>query len=150
MMSLRQPGGAPGGLFGTSVAISGGTIAVGAAGARHDNGLVYIYQREGTRWKLSAVLTDPVGDIGGAEFGAAIAASSTSSGPEVLIGAPRWRGYGSAFLFTRGSPGWRAKFQFADPARKPNDQFGYSVALRGSTFLIGAPGTNGSSGQVYS
>lgn len=59
MVRLKRPGNGTGGLFGTAVAISGGTIAVGAAGARHDNGLVYIYQRAGTRWKLSAVLSDP-------------------------------------------------------------------------------------------
>jgi len=67
----------------------------------------------------------------------------------VLIGAPRWSGCGSVFEFTRTGQSWRGNVQLADPGCGAGDRFGYSVALSGTTAVIGAPGTKGASGQVY-
>jgi putative cell wall-binding protein len=92
----------PGDEFGWSVAVSGGTIAVGARsnfGAVFDSGAAYVYTRSGAAWAEHPKLVAGDG-ITNDQFGAAVAVS----GGTILVGAPANDGgaidSGSVYGFT--------------------------------------------------
>jgi len=72
---------------GSTVAISGSTILVGAPGAFHACGEVYAYHVAGRDWTLVHRFK-PHGCTRGARFGNAVGLAVTPSGPVALIGAP--------------------------------------------------------------
>ena len=82
------------------------------------------------------------------EFGYSVA----MAGDTIVVGARGDNGdTGAAYVFTKGSGGWRqAKLKAPDAA--PGDRFGHSVAVDGNTVVIGAyqDDANGSgSGSAY-
>jgi hypothetical protein len=124
------------GKFGRSVAISGNTIAVGApetsTGSLTDNGAVYIFERVNGIWSQTAVI---LGTLGQEEFGYSVALE----GDTLVVGAPApFSPKGAAYVFTRGS-GWGQPAKLQGASWPFTDNFGYSVALRGSYLLIGSP-----------
>lgn len=72
---------------GSSVAISGSTVLVGAPGTSNGCGEVYAYQVAGRDWTLVHRFK-PHGCVSGARFGNAVGLAVTPSGPVALIGAP--------------------------------------------------------------
>ena len=162
------PGGQAGHLFGTSVAVSGDTVAVGAdhessstlginstpndgAGS---SGAVYVFTRNAGVWsqqayvKPSAVGTTQVGD----GFGTSVALS----GDTMVVGAigedssttginstPNESAAlaGAAYVFTRSAGVWSQQ-AYLKPAAvgtsQAGDQFGWSVAVSGDTVVVGA------------
>jgi hypothetical protein len=131
--------------FGSSLAISGSTAIIGAWGAQGGAGLVYVYVRSGTKWKLQTMLSDPDGKpLDG--FGEAVALW----GKTVLVSATGVHDYaGAVYVYTRSGSHWRRHASLPDPHGAPNDQFGTSVALSGAQAVIGAPGVAAFSGAVY-
>ncbi|WP_436907069.1 hypothetical protein [Halosimplex marinum] len=145
--------------FGRAVAVDGGTVLVGAPwGADGDErpGAVYVFDRlEGGsadgptatgrpagEWRRTARLSPDAGDSD--YFGRAVALD----GDAALVGAPEYETadgdtVGRAYLFERGSGGWRRRTALA-PAVNQNpgdgDHLGSSVALEGSTALVAAWG----------
>jgi hypothetical protein len=112
--------------FGSSVAISGDTLAVGANGTGGSNA-VYVFERSGGVWTQQARLV-PSGN--GGEFGTSVALS----GDTVLAGAYESR---VAHVFVRSGGVWTEQAQLL-----PSDSasyFGWSVALSSETALVGAP-----------
>ena len=110
VLSARLDGLSPGQLpeekraFGVSVAIDGGRIAVGArrgVGAQGtETGAVHVFDRVGTDWTQTAVVSAPVPDAG---FGQVIALS----GSRLLIGAPYADDHrGRAYLAEPTTAGW--------------------------------------------
>ncbi len=158
---LAMPDGETEGKFGHSVAVSGGTIVVGAYGTESYEGPQYkgsafVYTKPDGGWtstssaaKLSAIAGDPRD-----EFGRTVAVS----GDTIVVGAPGdrnlWgRRSGSAYVFTRPEAGWVSTFESAKLVSpdawfgRYGSQFGPSIAIRGSRIVIGAPG--GSATYVF-
>jgi hypothetical protein len=136
--------------FGTAVSLRGDTIAVGcrydAAVAKHDEGSVYVFVRDGATWPQRAKLysSDPIrGDL----FGTSIALGDGF----LAIGAPGRDGLGginqgAVYIFEKGGAAWQetAVLFAADPS--PYDSFGTTVAVSGETLLVGAPSDDGPAG----
>ncbi len=143
--------------FGQSVAISGETIAIGAPGHEYehggDHGAVYVF-KPASSWATamqSAELT--ASEAGPDEVGAAVAVS----GDTIVAGAPLHHpvagGQGEAFVFVKPASGWANATQTAELTPPVNGaigdaccvigaEVGASVAISGSTIVIGAPGRN--------
>jgi len=121
--------------FGASVAISGSTAVVGAFNKNSATGAAYVFARSGTAWSQQAELTAADGAPGD-NFGNAIAISGSTA----VIGAPGENSYtGAAYVFTRSGTIWsqQAKLTASDAAQYGH--FGWSVAISGSTAIVGAP-----------
>ncbi len=123
--------------FGSSVAISGDTVVVGAYrddDAGNSSGSAYVFQRNGTAWSEQAKLT--AGDAAAEDlFGFSVAIS----GDTVVVGAyDADLGSGSAYVFRRNGTAWseQAKLTAGDAAA--GDGFGRSVAISGDTVVVGA------------
>jgi hypothetical protein len=130
--------------FGSSVAISGSTVVIGADGALI--GEAFVFTRSGATWSRQAELTDPH-SADGDDFGW----SAALSGGTALVGAPfRAASHcGTAYEFTRSGKAWRERAELVNPGCSGNDQFGFSVAESGGMALIGAPGKNKGAGAAY-
>jgi hypothetical protein len=143
--------------FGTSVAISGDTVLVGAdlddVGANTSQGSAYVFIRSGSNWTQQAKLTANDGEPAGF-FGSSVALS----GDTALIGAPGQdagmnASQGAAYVFTRSGAAWtqQAKLTAGDGAGY--DLFGSSVGLSGNTAVVGAyyddVGANSNQGSAY-
>ncbi|NOY99820.1 MAG: hypothetical protein GXP40_11590 [Chloroflexi bacterium] len=142
--------------FGTSVAISGDTVVVGAVG----NNTVYVFTRSGGVWTEAAKLTASTGSSSD-NFGSSV----SIDGDVIVAGAPNAANYaswgtGRAFVFVKPGGGWSTQTESAlleadygtNSWFHNGDEFGRSVAISGDTIIVGAPEVdlNGSnSGLVY-
>jgi Phosphoesterase family/FG-GAP repeat len=144
--TLTAVGGASQDEFGGTVAISGSTVVVGAFGANSDAGAAYVFTRSGTTWSQQAELT-PTGGVPDGAFGGSVAIS----GPTVVVGAPGYdgTGTGAAYVFTGSGATWSQQATLADPGNTDGDYFANSVAISGSTVVVGADGTSASTGAAY-
>lgn len=123
--------------FGIASAMAGDTIAVGALfgggtdGAR--GGAVYVYQRKGTDWTESQIVTP---DAATAGFGVSIAIA----GDRMIVGAPYEDGKtGSAYLFVQRDGRWTQEARLRPDSVEMGSKFGWSVALLGDRVAVGAP-----------
>jgi uncharacterized protein (TIGR03437 family) len=125
---------ASGDQFGISVSISGATVVAGAPANAGSQGAAYVFISSGTTWSQQAKLTS-ADAASGDRFGAAVAVS----GDSVLAGAPSKGGtftsIGAAYTFARTGSTWnqQAKLESSDGG----GAFGYSVALSGTTAIVG-------------
>lgn len=149
--------GAPFDLFGVSVALSGNTALVGAAGddlgANVDQGSAYVFTESGGAWAEQAKLTA----IDGAAsdfFGISVALR----GNKALVGAAFYdlgakANQGSAYVFRRVNGVWTYRRQLTAANGAAFDNFGTSVALGPRTSLVGANrhdvGANADQGAAY-
>ena len=134
--------------FGTSVAVHGDTIVVGApeedTGAR---GSAYIFTKPANDWADMTETAALRGESGGDRFGRSVAVY----GDTVVVGAFEVNGTrGAAYLFTkRAATGvwddWddtsasNATPKLTASDRASGDRFGRAVAMDGDTIVIGAP-----------
>jgi hypothetical protein len=152
--------------FGSSVAVSGDTLVVGA---RHegsnaigingnqsnnnatDSGAVYVFVRSGTNWSQQAYLkasnTGP-----GDEFGWFVAIS----GDTIVVAAPfedsnttgvngdqsnnNATDSGAVYVFVRSGTNWSQQAYLKASNTGASDYFGWSVAVSGDMVVVGAPG----------
>ncbi|MFZ4575277.1 MAG: hypothetical protein ACOYN0_12815 [Phycisphaerales bacterium] len=150
--------------FGSSVAISGETIVVGAPyedggsaginGVDQDDsvdgaGAVYVFTRSGSDWVQQAYVKASDPEVG-AGFGTAVAIS----GDLMIVGAPNKDAdldggvaagidAGAVYLFRRVGEQWaqEQKIVFPNVGTQPHfAYFGESVSLSGQTFVAGASG----------
>jgi hypothetical protein len=137
---LNTAGGVAGDFFGSSIAISGATVAAGALG--HDTGLgtdigsAYVFVRGVINWIQQAQLTTADDGVADGFFGTSVAIS----GDTLVAGAfGDDNATGSAYVFVRSNGAWiqQAKLTAADGAE--GDYFGASVAISGDTIAVGAP-----------
>lgn len=151
--------------FGWSVALSGDTLVVGAPaeasatmgvnGNQADDsasyaGAAYVFVQSGGTWTQQAYLkasNTNAGDF----FGNAVAVS----GDLIVIGAPleassavgvggneadnSTSGAGAAYVFARSGSVWTQVAYLKASNTDPDDRFGTSVAISGTTILVGAP-----------
>ena len=141
----------PGDRFGTSVAVDGDTVVVGAPGVHNGKGSAYVFTEPNDGWTTAtetAKLTafDGVSDD---RFGKSVAVG----GDTVIVGA--WlddSDKGSAYVFTKPSSGWATATETAKLTsydRDPGDRFGISVAVDGDTVVAGASGVHSGKGSAY-
>jgi FG-GAP repeat/Divergent InlB B-repeat domain len=149
--------------FGSSVAISGETVVVGASRedsssmgvnsapneTTTDAGAAYVFTRSGGIWSQQAYLkaSNPGKDD---HFGQAVSVS----GETVVIGAPLEDSNavgvnnnqvnnlavesGAAYVFTRSGSSWSQQVYLKASNTGADDTFGYSVAVSGETVVVGA------------
>jgi len=151
--------------FGTSVALDGDTLVVGAPnedsiattidGSDSDNnatdaGAAFVFVRSGAEWTQQAYLK-PFNTDAGDRFGYSVAVS----GETVAVGAPReasaGRGInqpvedddtassaGAAYVFVRNGASWSQQAYIKASNADQGDQF-HQVFLVGETLVVGAP-----------
>ena len=124
-----------------ALAVDDTTIAIGSP----DTGIgqVQIYERIGGSWIRTERLQGTASTVPHA-FGWAVALQ----GDTLVVGAAR---HGSLTnyvrVYRRGSNGWELAQHIPPPEAIPYGRFGRSVALSGTTLLVGAPGMF--PGRVY-
>jgi hypothetical protein len=131
--------------FGFRVAISGTTAIVGAFGHASIAGRAYVFTKTATGWKQVAELegsdTAALDD-----FGSSVAISGTTA----VVGAD---GYGNsagrAYVFTKTATGWKQVAELKGSDTAALDDFGISVAISGTTAVVGADGYGNSAGRAY-
>ncbi|WP_437814035.1 cadherin-like beta sandwich domain-containing protein [Sorangium sp. So ce1078] len=157
--------------FGTSVAISGDTLAVSATGegsaatgvngAQADNaapgsGAVYVFTRSGATWVQQAYLKASNTGAGDA-FGASVAISAHTlavgatgeasaatgvNGAQADDSAP---GSGAVYVFTRSGTSWSQQAYLKASNAESGDAFGAAVSIDNDFLAAGAPGEDSSS-----
>jgi hypothetical protein len=139
--------------FGQSVAISGETAIVGAAGddvgANSFQGSAYVFVRVGATWSEQQKLTASDG-AGGDLFGISVA----MSGETAIVGAHLANNVqGSAYVFVRAGTVWSEQQKLTASDGAAVDTFGISVAISGETIIVGAflddVGANTDQGSAY-
>jgi LPXTG-site transpeptidase (sortase) family protein len=147
--------------FGTSVAIHGDLIAVGATQFDPTDesgpGKVYLYRRDGTTWEQEAFLEAENGrnaDAFGnsvALYGSTLVVGAHHADPQ--YGNSRVTSAGAAYVFTDNGDEWEEVAMLTATDGLPFDQFGQSVDIYGDTIVVGADGAtqagNSAAGAVY-
>lgn len=161
-LKASNPG--PHAQFGAALALSGGTLAVGAFGedssatgvngnqtdhGARASGAVYMFTRAGTTWTQQAYLK--ASNAGGIDwFGHSVALS----GDTLAVGAPGEdsgatgingnqtdngaEDSGAVYVFTRTGTTWTQQAYLKASNTSKFDRFGYSIALSGDTLGVGA------------
>jgi uncharacterized repeat protein (TIGR01451 family) len=142
-----QPG-IPGDLFGTSVAIHGDEIAVGAPGHGGNNhGAVYTFTRDGSDWTQDPQILTGAGTAAGDRFGQSVSIESDT----LAVGAPNEAvgtklAQGSVYAYARPGGLWTIAANSGGAhiiERRGNaragDHIGWSVSLSNGMILAGAP-----------
>ncbi|MGA2528954.1 MAG: hypothetical protein ABSG36_07295 [Acidimicrobiales bacterium] len=131
--------------FGYTVAVSGATAIVGAPDHAKDSGRAYVFIGSGAHWSQVAELkgSDTVSDNG---FGVAAALSGTAA----VIGAPGYKSAtGRAYVFEDSAGRWSQVAELKGSGTVGADDFGYAVAISGTTLALGAPGYSKNTGRLY-
>ena len=150
--------------FGSSVALSGDTLVVGAYreqsnanvinGDESDNslteaGAVYVFTRSGVTWSQQAYIKPSnTGDYD--RFGWSVALS----GETLAVGAPQdpidisLADSGAVYLFIRSGTKWSPQAYIKASNPDVSDSFGYSVALFGDTLAVGAKGEDSNANGI--
>jgi len=146
--------GGPSDYFGTSIAVSGGTVVVGANNFDGGLGEAYVFVQPASGWgnmTQTAKLTASDGVSGGDGFGYSVAIS----GNTIVVGAPGHRarngGRGAVYVFVEPSTGWQDMTETAElsASDEGSDDFGQSVAISGNTLVVGSPANNNFLGAAY-
>ena len=142
---LTATGGAPGDRFGYAVALSGSVAVIGATGSNSNTGAAYVFTGSGSTWTQQARLAAADGAEGD-YFGYAVALSGSTA----LVGAPgNNTSTGAAYVYAGSGSSWPQQAELTAPDPATTAYFGWSVALSGSTALVGAPGNNNYTGTAY-
>ena len=123
--------------FGSSVAISGDIVVVGAPGNVEQPGAAYAFMRTGDGWLQHARMTACVPSPGDG-FGSSVSVSGFTA----VIGSHAR----AAHMFVRSAGVWTGQEPLA---RNETHGFGQSVLVSGTTLLIGAPLDGASAGSVH-
>lgn len=140
--------------YGTSVALEGDTIVIGApydTTTASKCGAAYVYSRTGFNWALSGTLagsTPATGD----RFGSSV----DIEGERVAVGAPNVHSggiqgqvSGEVELFEDSAPGWAATATLLPSLPNLTSYFGHSVSLSGPRLAVGAPWEGSGKGRAY-
>lgn len=125
--------------FGTSVAISEGTIGIGSTEGAFDGnktGTAYLYENGDDPGSLTTLV--PSGLSEGDRYGASVAISNDSA----VVGAPS-RGNGAAFQFDLDG-GSSSSTELVPSGLAADDGFGTTVDVSSGVAVVGASGTDDS------
>ena len=142
--------------FGSSVAIDGDYLAVGATGAG-TAGAAYVFQRSGSAWEQVAKLL-PSDGASGDGFGLPVAISG-----DYVVAAAAYKdpsgisNAGAAYVYYRNQGGvddsWGQAAVLSNPDPTASDWFGKSVSISGDYAVVGAnyddPGAISQAGAAY-
>ncbi len=139
--TLTAPDGAFGDELGTSVAVQGDTLVIGAPGDDGTRGSLYVFQRIGDSWTEAAKLT-ATDAASGDELGFSVAID----GNTIVAGAPfadigTQHDQGAIYTFAATGAVTRVetgKLLASDGVA--SEELGSSVAIDGDTIVAGAPG----------
>jgi FG-GAP repeat len=137
--------------LGVSCAVSGDRLVVGAPGAA-GVGAAYVFSYAGGTFTFEKKLVAPDPDTGD-RFGLSVAID----GDTVVVGAeskdrvgvPGGVDAGMAYVFTRAAGAFGAGVPIGASDAKAGDAFGWSVAISGSSILVGAYQRNQFRGALY-
>jgi LPXTG-site transpeptidase (sortase) family protein len=147
--------------FGSSLAIYGDRLAIGAVQTNpigeNGPGKAYIFKRDGQTWTAEGKL-QAQGGRSGDTFGDAIAlygdtlvVGAQHADPD--LGAGRVTSAGAAYVFQRSGSDWEQSATLTAADGLVFDQFGRSVGIYGNVIVVGADGAtqagNSASGAVY-
>ena len=137
--------------FGWSVAVSGSTIVVGTFlddfGNTDDQGAVYVFNRQGGSWVETQKLTaSDGGESDQLGFSVAVSGSTIVAGA-VGVSGNSFRG--AAYVFNRQGGSWVEAQKLTASDGSTGDVFGFSVAISGSTVVVGAFADNTFQGSAY-
>ncbi len=128
--------------FGTSVAVSGSTIIVGAVNG--SNGKVYVFVEPSGGWSNMTETAQLTDGTSGDDFGNTVAIDRNTivaGAPNATIGGNQSQG--AAYVFVKPPAEWvttsafNAELTAADASFQ--DLFGISVAVSGETIVVGEP-----------
>ena len=159
--------------FGTSVAISGDLIVIGAPeedsnaigvggnplnNAAAQSGAAFVYRRTGGAWQFEAYLK-PSNTVGGTvgKFGQAVAIDGTTiavgalaedgtgsgANPAQVANGNQAGDSGAAYVFVRTGTTWTQQAYLKGFASDPGDQFGCALDIDGDLLAVGARNEDG-------
>jgi hypothetical protein len=136
--------GPDGGRFGSSVAVDGTNILVGAPLAPEPlgPGRAHVYSKGESGWVFERTLSDENPAPAFRGFGGSVDLNSQVA----VIGSAGDDIEGSVYVFT--APNWVRQFPKLRAQSAPADNFGASLALSGNTLLVGAPDDSPPPGHV--
>ena len=131
--------------FGSSAAVSGDSIIVGANHAdlpgNSEAGSAYFYRRNGTVWTFQQKLI-PVQGANGVILGDHFGDSAAISGNRIAIGASGddnpFTSAGAVYVFVESGGTYTLQQKLTIPSGANGDNFGFSVAIEGNTLVGGA------------
>jgi hypothetical protein len=139
-----------GGLFGTSVSLSGSTILVGAPGyttGHPHSGTVFVFVNNGAVWTQQANIRPA--NTTNAFTGTAVSLFQDTA----AFGAPgAGSGKGAVYVYQRTGTTWTSQASITVPGSANGDNFGASVSIEGtpaSYLAAGAPFANSTAGTAY-
>lgn len=129
--------------LGESVAIDGDVAVAGApyadAGAKTHAGAAFVFLRANGKWRTAAKLLAPE-PLSYERFGMSVAVA----GDTIVVGADRSDRVaydaGAAFVFRREGDAWQHTKTLTPRTLPVRSAFGFSVAIDGTTIVVGAPG----------
>ena len=131
--------GAAGAQMGYDFAIQGTTLVIGDSGHNSGVGAVFVYSKIKTKWVKEATLVGK-DTVAGDGFGNAVA----MSGSTLVVGAQAHNGArGAIYVFTGSGKSWTQRQELTVTPSGNYGQFGWSVAVSGSTIVAGAPNVSG-------
>lgn len=152
---IKASNAASGDLFGSCVAISGDTIAVGAPeqdSTASNSGAAYLFVRSGTIWSQQAMVKasnagsdnyfgHSIGISGDSIVVGADSENSSATGTtSTLVTANSGANYsGAAYVFVRSGSTWSQEAYLKASNTRTFSWFANSVAISGDTIVVGAP-----------
>jgi FG-GAP repeat/IPT/TIG domain/Bacterial Ig-like domain (group 3) len=131
---------ATGAAFGNAVALSGDKALIGAPANVQIPGAAYFFNRTGTTWnQIKEVSGNDRGEsTSGDAFGGSVALQGNAA---VIGGSGINYGMAYSYIYTQFSPGvWNwAGGVLNNGDGEESDKYGFSVALSGTTIVIGSP-----------
>ena len=131
--------------FGDKVATDGTRIVAGAPGHNKDQGAAYVFTGSGAHWTQVAEIeaSDGAPD---ACFGWAVGLA----GKTILIGAEQTDAdNGAAYVFRKTGSHWRQKHELTVSDGSLANEFGYSVAVSGTSAIVSADQDDAGVGSAY-
>lgn len=126
--------------FGTSIAINGLSILIGAPGEyftdTHTNGAVYVFTWTGSGWEQQQKLTAPDGVPGGS-FGVHLASSGSNLAASTIhnpfLNIPK----GAVYLFQQSGGWWSYQQKLTSPYPSTHTDYGHDLSMSGMTLAVG-------------
>ena len=133
--------------FGSSLALKGDHLIIGAAGGQDVTGGAYLYiKNDDNGWRLAEELTpEDVSETDG--YGRSVAIH----GNEFIVGAPRWNeGEGRAFVYSYNDAGEQQIEEIGMENGMGGALFAWSVASAGEFLALSAPRHGGGTVALFS
>ena len=146
---LKASDAAPDSAFGSSVALSEQTIAIGAPGESSgalSSGAVYVFVNDGTSWQQQGKIKANSA-MNNQQLGSTVSVSGdtiVAAAPGELIGEPaddfnNVLSKGAVYIFDRTGTSWDHQKRFFERDRNRTGGFAVRAAIDGDTIIVGDP-----------